>query len=127
MIFKGELLIDDHPEVLASMDLYLQPSLYEGGGPTALLEAMAVGLPVVASNIGGMNESVLHGETGILVPPKDPSALARAILELLSHPARARAMGLKGRERVSSERFQLGTYIARIENLYEELLTEKPA
>ena len=124
VVFKGEI-VDEVPEFLCSLDLFVHPSLFEGGGPTAVLEAMAIGLPVVASNIGGINESVVDGETGILVPSKNPHALAQAIIELLSDKTRARQMGLKGRGRVSQERFQLSTYIKTIENLYEELVTRK--
>ena len=123
MIFRGEI-VDEVPEFLCSLDIFVHPSLFEGGGPTAVLEAMAVGLPVVGSDIGGLNESVVHGKTGLLVPPKNPMALAEAIIELLSNKTRARTMGRNGRERVSQERFRLSTYIHRIENLYKELLTK---
>jgi glycosyltransferase involved in cell wall biosynthesis len=121
VFFQGEILVDEFPETLCFMDVFVYPSLYEGS-PIAILEAMAMSLPVVASNNGGINESVVDGETGILVPPKTPHALAEALIKLLANKPLARQMGLEGRERVSTGRFQLSTYVKAIENLYEQLL-----
>ena len=87
------------PVHYASADLFVLPSARESF-PLVLLEAMASGLPVVATTVGGVPEMVLEGETGLLVPPNDPEALAEAINSLLAEPARMRAMGAKGRERV---------------------------
>ena len=108
------------PELLAGCDLFVLPSLYEGL-PLSILEAMAAGKAVVATAVGGTPEAVLDGETGLLVPPGDPVALARAIQEILSNPLLLRKMGATGRERVQRE-FSSATMVQRITHLYEELL-----
>lgn len=84
--------IADVRSLLAAADLWAVPSLEEGGGLVAL-EAMAAGLPVVASAVGGLCESIEADVTGLLVPPDDPDALAVALRALLSDPARARQLG----------------------------------
>jgi glycosyltransferase involved in cell wall biosynthesis len=105
--------------VLPLMDVFVMPSLYEGFG-IAIVEAMAAGRPVIASAVGGIPEIVVHGETGLLVPGGDAVALADAMETLLSHPEQARAMGMRGRERVR-ERFSIETAVQRHEQLYESL------
>jgi glycosyltransferase involved in cell wall biosynthesis len=110
----------DIPELLAGCDLFVLPSLYEGL-PLSILEAMAAGKAVVATAVGGTPEAVLDGETGLLVPPSDPVALARAIREILSNPSLLRKMGATGRERVVRE-FSSATMVHRISHLYEELM-----
>jgi glycosyltransferase involved in cell wall biosynthesis len=96
---------DDVPELLASADLFVLSSRSEGL-PLSILEAMAAGLPVVASNVGGVPEAVVDGHTGLLVPPSDPQSLAAAIGRLLDDPARRRRLGEAGRLRVA-EHFDL--------------------
>lgn len=113
----------DIPELLALMDVAVLPSLEEGF-PNAVLEAMAAGKPVVATRVGGIPEAVIHGETGLLVQPKDPQALADAILALLDDPQLAEEMGRAGQERVKKE-FSLDRMIREMEGLYEELLSRK--
>ena len=71
------------------------------GIPNTLAEAMACGLPVVATRLPGIEEVVRDGVTGILVPPQDPAALACALVQILDHPERARAIGAKAREWVA--------------------------
>jgi glycosyltransferase involved in cell wall biosynthesis len=90
---------DDVPALLASFDLFALPS-YREGMPRALLEAMATGLPVVATAIRGCREEVTDGVTGILVPPRDHESLARAITKLVSSRELSSRMGTAGRERV---------------------------
>lgn len=90
---------DDVPELLAAADLFVLPSLWEGL-PMALLEAMASGLPVVATEVSGTRQVVAPEATGIIVPVRDPDALAAAMRQLLADPLRARAMGQAGRERI---------------------------
>jgi glycosyltransferase involved in cell wall biosynthesis len=97
---------------LAAMDLYVHPALMEGFG-IAVLEAMAMRKPVVATTAGGLPEVAQDGDTGILVPPGDPDALARAVLLLLQDPTRCRKLGEAGRDRVAA----LFTADAMIDNL----------
>jgi len=113
----------DVQQVLPAFDLFVQPSLHEGL-PNTVLEAMAAGLPVVATAVGGTPEAVLDGVTGLLVHPGDPEALARAISRLLDDPATCQAMGQAGRERVA-QNFTVERMIAQTETLYEQLLVEK--
>ncbi len=110
----------DIPELLAGCDLFVLPSLYEGL-PLSILEAMAAGKAVVATAVGGTPEAVLDGETGLLVPPGDPVALARAIREILSNPSLLRKMGATGRKRVQRE-FSSASMVQHITHLYDELL-----
>jgi glycosyltransferase involved in cell wall biosynthesis len=82
---------------------------------------MAAGRPVVATRVGGVPEAVVHDQTGLLVPPRDPSALADAVNCLLGDPGRRADMGRMGRKRVS-ELFSLSRLVAEMEGLYEERL-----
>src|SRR5206468_4171447 len=84
---------------LAAADIVALPSLREGLG-VAALEAMAAGRPVVASRVGGLAEAVVHAETGLLVPPGDPTALAAALARLAGDPELRARLGAAGRERV---------------------------
>ena len=88
----------DVPSVLQGLDLFVMSSVTEGLG-TSVLDAMAAGLPVVGTRAGGIPESVVDGQTGLLVPPGDAPALARAIADLLRNAAKRRAFGAAGRQR----------------------------
>ena len=98
---------DDVPELLATADLFVLSSRSEGL-PLSILEAMAAGLPVVASRVGGIPEVVVDGETGLLVPPGDPQRLADAVERLLADPSLRRRLGEAGRRRVA-EHFDLAS------------------
>jgi glycosyltransferase involved in cell wall biosynthesis len=91
----------DIGNVLAGTDVFVLPSLSEGV-PLALLEAMLAGRPVVASAVGEVSTVLDGGRAGVLVPPGDPAALANAIADLLSEPARARALGTAARARATA-------------------------
>jgi len=98
----------------------LVPSLGEGFGMVAL-EAMERARPVIATDVGGLSDIVRHGATGLLVPPADADALARALLELANDPARAAALGRAGRERML-RRFPESRCVDRTELLYRAML-----
>jgi glycosyltransferase involved in cell wall biosynthesis len=121
VIFTG--IRRDVPEILALLDVFVLPSLWEGL-PIALLEAMAAGLPVVATRVGGVPEVVVDGVTGLLVPPRDPEAFSKAILKLLQDPDLRQKMGQAGRERVM-EHFSAERMVQDTEALYQQLLSEK--
>jgi len=82
---------------------------------------MAVGKPVIATAQGGPTEIVLEGETGVLIPPADPQALAVAIQALLENPVEARRLGEAGRKRML-EQFEMSQYLQQIEEVYADLL-----
>ena len=102
----------DVREMMSACDVVIVPSLREGFG-LAAVEAMALRKPVVASAQGGLPEIVVPGETGILVPPNDPQALADAVRKLLDDPDLAETMGAKGRARVQ-EKFALGKQMREV-------------
>jgi glycosyltransferase involved in cell wall biosynthesis len=115
--FLGE--IHTVPELLARASLLVLPSLTEGISLT-LLEAMARGLPVVATRVGGNPEVVVDGETGYLVPPRLPERLAERMVYLLRQPELARRLGQQARRRVL-DHFQAPDMVARYEVLYNEI------
>lgn len=112
----------DIPALLPLLDIFVLPSLYEGFG-IAILEAMAAGRPVIATETGGIPEVVIHRETGLLVPPGNPEALADAIQWVLSHPEDAKALGARGRER-AYKHFSIEAVVRQHEALYETCLRE---
>jgi len=112
----------DPAPFLAAADLVVVPSLNEGMG-RVLVEAMALGCPVVATRVGGIPAVVADGESGLLVPPDDPPALARAVGELLKDPGVRQRMGEAGRRR--AEQFSLAVMESRLLHLYRELCAEK--
>ena len=105
---------------LLGFDLLVLPSLWESL-PLAILEAMACGLPVVATDVGGVSEAVADGETGRLVPPGDAHALAAAIAELAGDPRALEAMGERARKR-ADEHFSLARMVDELEAVYAERL-----
>ena len=109
----------DVPEILDELDVVALPSWIEGL-PLVLLEALAHGRPVVATPVGGTPELVVDSETGLLVPPRDPEALAAALRRLLDDPVLAARLGEAGRERVR-DRFSVEAMTARLLALYDEV------
>jgi glycosyltransferase involved in cell wall biosynthesis len=106
----------DIAEILSVTDIFVLPSLYEGLS-IALLEAMASGLPVIATSVGSNPEVVANGINGFIVPPKDPQLLAHKIEGLLADPAKAADMGSQGRRRVK-EAFGIDRLVRQHEELY---------
>ncbi|NLI13109.1 glycosyltransferase [Pelotomaculum propionicicum] len=117
VVFTG--FMDDVYSLMADLDLLVISSLWEGFGLTAI-EAMALGVPVVATEVGGLPEVVLHGETGLLVPPANPAALARNILWMLDHPGEASSMAEKG-GKIVREKFTSTVMARRTEELYRRV------
>jgi glycogen synthase len=106
------------PRVLASLDVLALPSVYEEMG-SVLVEAMATGVPVVASRVGGIPDVVVDGETGVLVPPGDVEALAEALDGLVADPGRRQQMCLHARER--AVRYSWPELASRVVGLYDRL------
>ena len=111
----------DVDNLLAQFDIFVLSSLYEGL-PLCILEAMAAGKPIVATDADGTNEVVKDGETGLLVPLKQPKQFAEAILSILSNPDRAAKMGKAARKLVE-EQHNMGKMISQYEEFYEKLLS----
>jgi glycosyltransferase involved in cell wall biosynthesis len=110
---------DEIPSWLAAFDLYCLPSLWEGL-PNSLLEAMALGLPVVASKVDGVPEAVTDGRDGLLVPPGQPAPLARALRSLAEDAPRRAALGAAAKAAVA-ERFTVRRMIGEYERAYAGL------
>ncbi len=110
----------DVRSVLEALDIFVQASLIEAF-PIAILEASGMGIPVTATAVGGVPEAIREGQTGTLVPPSNPKALAGALLTLAQNPDLRRAMGKAGKERVCRH-FTREKMVARTLEIYEELL-----
>ena len=110
----------DVPEIMRALDIFALPSQAEGISNT-ILEAMASGLPVVATDVGGNAELVVEGETGALVPAQDPHAMAQAFLRYTADAALRQSHGAAGRRRVERN-FSIDNMVARYTRLYEQLL-----
>ena len=111
----------DVPVLLRAMDCFVLASTRTEGVPQSLLQAFAAGVPVVASAIGGIPEVVKDGETGILVPPEDAAALARAIESVLSDGSGAAARA-RGARQLVEKRFSHGASVSRLLALYDEVI-----
>ncbi|MEM7306904.1 MAG: glycosyltransferase [Planctomycetota bacterium] len=109
----------DVPALLALSDAFVMASLWEGLG-LVFLEAMAAGLPVLATRVSAVPEVVVDGETGVLVPPGDPEPLAAALLRLAADPAERRRLGAAGRDRVR-DRFGLDRMVEETLAIYHDV------
>jgi glycosyltransferase involved in cell wall biosynthesis len=113
----------DIPQLLNTLDIFVLASLKEGLG-VSLLEAARSGLPLVATNVGGIPEIVRDGVTGRLVPPADSAAIADALDYMLQHPAEAAKLGKKARERITTD-FSVAAMVARYRELYGRLIRQR--
>jgi glycosyltransferase involved in cell wall biosynthesis len=114
----------DPRALIGLLDVLVVPSHTEGA-PLVVLEAMAAGVPVVASAVGGIPDQVRHGEDGLLVPPGDPAALGDAVLELLGDPGLARRMGAAGSRKAATD-FSHATMVERAVKVYRTALGLPP-
>jgi glycosyltransferase involved in cell wall biosynthesis len=114
--------VKDIPLLLAAADVALLTS-HEEGFSNAIIEYMATGLPTVVTDVGGNAEAVQHGETGLVVPAKNPAALADAILELALDPAKRERMGLAARE-TANQRYSLESCVESYVTLYQKTLRD---
>jgi glycosyltransferase involved in cell wall biosynthesis len=121
VIFTGNR--SDIPRLLKKMDIFVMTSLYEGMS-NAIMEAMIVELPVVATDVGGNRELVINGVTGFLCPPDNAQSLAEKINYLLKNGEDARQMGERGRNRIEED-FSVEKMIKEIEGIYYKLLDQK--
>lgn len=112
--------LSDFAEALLAMDIFCLPSLQQGIG-TIMLEAMALGRPVIGTRVGGVYRVIRDGETGLLVPPSDSVRLAERMIELLDDPERARAIGAAAQAEVRQE-FSVEQMVQRTAALYREVL-----
>jgi len=110
---------DDAIRIVGACDIFVLASLWEGL-PLAVMEAMALGVPVVATNVGGLRELVRDRVAGTLVPPRNERALAEAIAELATDPERRSAMGRAAAE--DAARFDNGRAVAAIEAMYGRMV-----
>jgi glycosyltransferase involved in cell wall biosynthesis len=122
--FAGAVPASAMPALYNTADVFLFPTVRVEAFGIVAAEAMAAGLPVVVSRVGAVPEVVAHGETGLLVPPGDPAALARAVGELLEDPGRAAALGARARTRAASD-FALAARVDRILAIFESLVTKR--
>lgn len=120
--FKG--VVSDMPSLLSKFDAVVLPSTVREGLGLSLIEAMAAGKPVIGTALGGIPEVIEDKENGLLVPPKDSTALANAIISILTNEKMAKKMGNRGKEIVKSK-FSSHIMINKIENLYTELFNAK--
>jgi glycosyltransferase involved in cell wall biosynthesis len=120
-VFAG--LRSDVEAVLTLLDVVVLSSFTIECFPYAILEAMAMGVPAVCTAVGGLPEMIDDGVTGRLVPPKDPSALAAGIVDVIADRERARAMGAAGRRRLE-ELFTLRRTAERTQEMIDEAVAE---
>jgi glycosyltransferase involved in cell wall biosynthesis len=113
----------DVPDILRSFDVFAMSSIAEGT-PGSALEAMASGLPVVGTRVGGIPEVIDDGVTGLLVPPSDAAAMAAALEQYIVAPALAHSHGAAGRERVQ-RKYSMAAMVAAYQDLYDTLYERK--
>ena len=113
----------DIPDQLAMLNIYVQPSLYEGM-PNSVLEAMASGLPIIATNVGGNSEVIIDNQTGFLVPSQNPNAIADKIAYIIEHPDVAMQIGQNARAYVKKN-FSVENMVRKTNELFETVIQAK--
>jgi glycosyltransferase involved in cell wall biosynthesis len=114
---------EDIPELLASLDVLVHPSTANEGVPQAILQAMAMGKPVVASDVGAIKEVVIHGQTGFLVPPQESQAIAAKVMDLFHDPLLGKKFGDEGRILIQRT-YSMERMLDSIEKLYRQFFLE---
>lgn len=114
---------DDVPQIMRALDVFVLPSLAEGISNT-ILEAMASGLPVIATDVGGNSELIERERSGMLVPPADPQALAERMADYANDPDRCRAHGAAGNQRIDRQ-FSMGKMTSAYGKVYEQLMEQR--
>ncbi|HMA05457.1 MAG TPA: glycosyltransferase family 4 protein [Methanomicrobiales archaeon] len=119
--FRDRSPYSEVPDDLRSADIFVSTATSDGT-PVSVLEAMSTGLPCIATRVGGVPEWIEDGENGMLIPPRDPAALTRAILSLASDPALRDRLGARARETVRA-RGDWGRLMTRVEDDYKRLMS----
>ena len=115
---------EDVPEIMASLDLIVHPSYANEGIPQSILQAFAMGKPVIASDIGAIREIVIDRKTGLLIKPGDPQQIAERVTELYNHPNMMARLGNEGRRLVGQEH-SIEKMLDKIEALYRRILNNE--
>ena len=116
--------ISDVENALAAMDIFALPSYANEGVPQAILQAMAMSLPVISTHVGAIEEAVIDGKTGIIVNPKDTPSLGLALKQLLNDPTTADAMALAGREHIEN-RFSMENMVNKMSKIFSEVINNE--
>jgi phosphatidylinositol alpha-mannosyltransferase len=124
VVFTGYARYSDLPRYYKTADIYCSPATGRESQGIVLLEGMAVGTPVVASNIPGYASVVTNGEEGLLVPPKNSDELARTLISLLKDEKLRQQMGAKGR--ATAEKYSWERIAQRVVDYYAKVLSESP-
>ncbi len=111
------------PDILSIFDVYVLPSKIEGL-PLGLIEAMSMGIPIVASNVGGVPEAIIDRKTGILVPPKDPKLIAKSVIYLLNNEDKAQILRLAGRKEVEQQ-FSIEKMVYKTIEVFQEAINKE--
>ncbi|MFZ2630042.1 MAG: glycosyltransferase family 4 protein [Desulfosalsimonadaceae bacterium] len=114
---------NDAPAVIAAGDVFVMPSTKREGLSRAVIEAMCYGIPPIVTNVGGLPELVTDNDTGYVIPPNDPQALARRIIDLYGDPATRKRLGENARARIN-EHFNINTTVAQTRQVFEELMAD---
>jgi glycosyltransferase involved in cell wall biosynthesis len=118
VVFPGRR--EDVPKLMAAANTITTPTFYREGLPRTLLEAAATGLPLIGSDMPGVREAINHGVNGMLIPPKDSAALARAVEELADDPEKAERYGRESLKRAQNE-FDHNRVVGEYQKMYDEL------